>query len=145
MPGSSISTLFKDGELFISVDGITIIDRIFVDVAEGEFILAQWKLLAATLVFTDKMDGKKLCSAHRKLAVPDNPALVKQIVELEAELSALETKILGQGRNQCACLSTLRDDRRRTSNGGERMSAEFAGSVASADSPKEKFIFLLSG
>jgi hypothetical protein len=93
MPGASLSAAFTDGELSFIVDGVPIIDRIFVDEAEGELILAQWKLLAATFTITEKTDGKKLTNALRKLIVPDNPALVQQIIALESELSALESRI----------------------------------------------------
>ena len=96
VPGASLSASFNDGELSVAVDGVPIIDRIFVDAAEGEFVLAQWKLLAATFAISEKTDGKKLAMALRKLVVADNPALVQQIVSLEAELSALEAKIAGQ-------------------------------------------------
>ena len=80
----------------IAVDGVPIIDRIFVSTAESEFILAQWKVLAATFAITEKTDGKKVANALRKLVVADNPALVQQIIALEADLSELETKIARQ-------------------------------------------------
>lgn len=96
MPGASLSPAFKEGELSMAVDGVPIIDRIFVDPADGEFILAQWNLLAATFVITEQTDGKKLANAVRKLVVADNPALVQQIIELESELSALESSIARQ-------------------------------------------------
>jgi len=79
--------------LSIAVDEVPIIDRIFVDAAEGEFVFAQWKLLAATFTITEKTNSKKLANALRRLVVPDNPALVTQIIALEAELSSLELEI----------------------------------------------------
>jgi hypothetical protein len=91
--GAALSPAFKDGELSMAIDGIPIIDHIFVDATEGEFILAQWKLLAATLVISEKTDGKKLANALRKVVVADNPGLVAQIIALEAELSELEANI----------------------------------------------------
>lgn len=96
LPGASLSAAFNDGELSVAIDGVAIIDRIFVDVVEGEFVVAQWKLLAATFTVTEKTDGKKLANALRRLVVADNPALVQQIIALEAELSALEARIAGQ-------------------------------------------------
>ena len=70
-----------------------VIDHVFVDAVEGEFVLAQWKVIASTFAITEKTGGKKLANALRKLVVPDNPALVQQIIALEAELSDLEAKI----------------------------------------------------
>ncbi len=106
-PGASLAAAFKDGELSVAVAGVPIVDRIFVDDAEGEFVLAQWKLLAATFTITEKTDGKKLASALRKLVVTDNPALVQQIVALEAELSERETKISCHEAEMNACINRL--------------------------------------
>ncbi|HBN22614.1 MAG TPA: restriction endonuclease subunit M [Holosporales bacterium] len=92
-PAAGLDTDFKDGELRFSIDGIPVLENIFLDKDEGAFILAQWKVLAQTFPITDKTDGKKLCNALRKLAVTDNNALVKQIIELEGELTTLETEI----------------------------------------------------
>jgi len=95
-PGASLEPAFKDGELSVSVDGSPVIDHIFVGTAEGEFVLAQWRLLAATFSITENTDGKKVANALRKLVVADNSALVQQIVALAAELSKLEAKIASE-------------------------------------------------
>jgi len=50
-------------------------------------------MLASTFSVTDKTDGKKLCSALRKIAVADNPATVQQIIQLEFRLSEIESSI----------------------------------------------------
>ncbi|MBV8738329.1 MAG: hypothetical protein JO007_13945 [Alphaproteobacteria bacterium] len=92
-PGASLSASFADGELSFAVDGVPIVCRIFVSPSEGEFIAAQWKVIAATFAITEKIDGKKLANALRKLAVADNPAVVQQIITLERQLSAVETDI----------------------------------------------------
>lgn len=96
VPGASLLVTFTEGELSVAIDGVQIIDRIFVDAAEGELILAQWKVLAATFAITEKTDGKRLANALRKLVVADNAALVQQIITLERELSALEADIARQ-------------------------------------------------
>ncbi len=92
-PAAGLDADFKDGELVFSIDGISVLENIFLDDKDGAFILAQWKVLAQTFSITDKTDGKKLCNALRKLAVTDNAALVKQIIELEGELTRLEADI----------------------------------------------------
>jgi len=95
-PGSSIIAAFVDGELSVSIDDAPVIDSIFVNATEGEFIAAQWKVLAATFTITERTDGKKLANALRNLAVPGNPALVEQVIALEGELAALDSDIMQQ-------------------------------------------------
>lgn len=108
-PGAALSAGFEDGELSFSIDGAPAVDRIFVEAREGEFIAAQWKVLAATFAITDKTDGKKLATALRRLAAPDNPALVQQIVALEAELSALDADIRRQEAGMNGLVNSLYD------------------------------------
>lgn len=93
-PGVTLDAAYNEGELSFSVDGMTVIGGIFVNDKEGAFILAQWKVLAQTVDVTEKTDGKKLCSALRKLAVTDNQAVVEQIIALEKELTAIECRII---------------------------------------------------
>lgn len=92
-PGSSLAGSSVEGELSFAIYGVPVVDKIFVSEREGEFIAAQWKVLAATFAVTEKADGKKLANALRKLAVADNPAVVEQIIALEKELSALDADI----------------------------------------------------
>lgn len=98
---------FKDGELVFSIDGIPVLENIFLDDKDGAFILAQWKVLAQTFSITEKTDGKKLCNALRKLAVTDNDALVKQIIDLEEELTALEADIAKEEEEINQVISSL--------------------------------------
>lgn len=92
-PDSELLPILNDGELSLSIDGTVVISHIFLDEEEAEFILAQWKLLAATFSITENTDGRRLANALRRLVVPDNKALVSQLISLEAELSSLEGKL----------------------------------------------------
>ena len=67
--GVGMSAELQNGELRFYVDGVPVVERIFVDDEEGPFIAAQWKLLAATFSVTPSTDGKKLSSALRRLGV----------------------------------------------------------------------------
>jgi hypothetical protein len=107
LPGAKLAASFSDGELSFAVDGVPVIDRIFVSAAEGEFIAAQWKIVAATFTITESTDGKKLADSLRKLAVADNPALVKQIIILESELPALDGNIKQQEAEMNAFVNRL--------------------------------------
>lgn len=106
-PGASMSASFEKGELCLSIEGIPVVERIFVDTAEGEFIVAQWKVLCSTFSITEKTDGKKLANALRKLAVADNPALVAQIIDREKKLSSLETEITVKEREMETLLDQI--------------------------------------
>jgi hypothetical protein len=97
-PGAALDAFFVDGELSFSIDGITVIDRIFESEADGTFILAQWKVLATTISITEKTTGEKLCNALRKLATNDGSPAVAQIMAQERELAIIEADINRQER-----------------------------------------------
>lgn len=92
-PGVPMDATFENGELRFLVDGIPVIQQIFVGDAEGQFILAQWKVLASTFAVTDKTNGKKLSNALRRIGETDNAELVRQIVALQRELLGVEEQI----------------------------------------------------
>ncbi|MGA7385138.1 MAG: hypothetical protein WBW81_10765 [Methylocella sp.] len=106
-PGAALDAAFADGELSFSIDGVTVIDRVFESEAEGTFILAQWKVLAATLQITERTAGKRLCGALRKLTMNDGSPVVLQIVALERELASLDAEIVGQEREMNALVYAL--------------------------------------
>jgi hypothetical protein len=108
-PGATLSAAFLAGELSFSIDGVRVVERIYVTDEEGEFVVAQWKILAATFGITDNTDGKKLANALRKVGVRDNPAVVQQVIALEAELSAIEAKIAAEERDMNALVDHLYD------------------------------------
>jgi hypothetical protein len=95
-PGVDMDASFKDGELSFLIDGVTVIASIFLDDAAGAFVLAQWKVLAASFNITEKTDGKKLCTALRKLADADGSAAVQQVMGYQAELETLDASIKDQ-------------------------------------------------
>jgi len=106
-PSATLDAVFVDGELSFLIDGVTIIDRIFVTDAEGSFILAQWKVLAATFSITARTTGERLCNALRRLAGNDHSPVIQQIMELERELATAETTILRQEREMDAAVYAL--------------------------------------
>ena len=93
-PGVELCAELTGGELRFLVDGVVVVDRVFVRDEEGPFIAAQWKVLAATIRVTASSNGKRLSSSLRRLAVAaDNPEAARQIVEYERELEAIEGQI----------------------------------------------------
>ncbi|PDT31113.1 restriction endonuclease subunit M [Rhizobium sp. M10] len=92
-PGASLDAEFTDGELKFFIGGHVAIDKIFLPEAEGEFIAAQWKVLASTYSVTEKTDGKKFANVLRKIGESGNAALVTQIIERQQKLAEIEAEI----------------------------------------------------
>ena len=93
-PGVDLSAEFCNGELRFLVDGVVVVDRIFADEEEGAFVMAQWKVLAATMSVTASTNGKRLSSSLRRLGVAeDNPEAVRQIIGLGTDLDTVEAQI----------------------------------------------------
>jgi hypothetical protein len=75
------------------VDGVPVVDRVFVNEPDALFVQAQWKVLASTLTFTENTTGKSLCDALRTLVTPNNITLTAQVVAHTAVLTACEADI----------------------------------------------------
>ncbi|MCV0394128.1 MAG: Eco57I restriction-modification methylase domain-containing protein [Rhizobiaceae bacterium] len=95
-PEAELDAQFSEGELRFLVDGIPVIEKVFVSKEEGPFILAQWKAVASTFSVTEKTTGKHLCDRLRKLVVTENKALIDQFIALQEELGKLEADIAAQ-------------------------------------------------
>ncbi|MBX5160380.1 hypothetical protein HJB89_25170 [Rhizobium sp. NZLR8] len=93
VPGAILDAEFTNGELKFFIGGHVAIDKIFLSEAEGEFIAAQWKVLASTYSITEKTDGKKFANALRKIGESGNAALVAQIIERQQKLAEIEAEI----------------------------------------------------
>jgi hypothetical protein len=106
-PGVEMDAELVDGELRFYIDGVRVIDRVFVNEEEGPFVAAQWKLVATTFSITPSTDGKKLSTALRKLAVNDNDAAARQIISLQRELEETERQIRENERDLNALLYEL--------------------------------------
>ncbi len=122
-PSATLDAAFANGELSFSVDGVTVIDRIFELDPEGIFILAQWKVLATTFSITARTTGKRLCAGLRKLAASDGSPAVTQIMTLEQELAKTEDEISRQEREMDAivyALCGLTNDEIALVEGGQR-------------------------
>lgn len=91
--GATLETEFKDGELSLKANGRLVIDGIFLDDGNGEFIAAQWAYLVRITNVTEKTSPKaiadKLCTIYRT----ENPALQAQFLTLTDEVKSLESEI----------------------------------------------------
>ena len=84
---------FEEGELRYFIDGVPVIERVFLRPDEGVFVLAQWKLVASSFAITDSTTGKKLADALRKVALTAPDAVREQIIDREIALSAVEAEM----------------------------------------------------
>lgn len=92
-PGISMDASFAQGELRFFIDGVPVIQQIFVTEDVGRFILAQWKVLASTFSVTEKTNGKKLANALRKIGETDNAAAITQVIDLQEQLATTDAEI----------------------------------------------------
>jgi hypothetical protein len=83
----------RDGELVLLADGTPVLDEVFVDSAESEWLLAQWRQKARSATKKVRSSPKKLLDEFRTLARTDNQALKAQIVDADRRLRTLETEI----------------------------------------------------
>ena len=93
-PGARLFATLAAGELALLADGVPVVDRVFVTVAESAFVHAVWRRLAAITTVTERLTGKGLCDLLRRVPPATNPALVESVTSLAAELDAAEAAIL---------------------------------------------------
>lgn len=92
-PGAVLSAENDGGELRFLVDGIPVIDGVFEESPQAEFIAAQWDHLARTTRVTEKFTAKKLVQLLCSLKKSANPALMAQTARLTSDLSDLNIRI----------------------------------------------------
>lgn len=92
-PSALLSTQFKDGELSFSIDGIPVVDGVFLNDGEGQHIETYWQHLAKTLSITEKFKGKTLIAKLMATPMTNNAELSAQITKLTSEIGALDSEI----------------------------------------------------
>lgn len=92
-PDVDLEAEFASGELRLLADRAPIVDGIFLDDEEGQFIEAQWNAAVANYTPPSRNPGKALATTLRKLIVSENAALRRQVIELSIEASDLKTQI----------------------------------------------------
>ena len=92
-PGAVLEAERRGAELVFAIDGVPVLERIFVEESEADFILAQWRLVARTFTVAAQTRAKGLTDALRRLAVPREATPVRQVLALETQLEALDAQI----------------------------------------------------
>ena len=81
------------GELKLIADGITLVGGIFLDDEEATFVTAQWRHKVRSTNVTQKFNANRLISLLLKLRKTSNPAIIKQVVKIDADIEALDSEI----------------------------------------------------
>lgn len=92
-PGVKLTVANDYGELKLMADGTALIEGIFLDEEEATFIAAQWRQKIRRTNVTQKFDANRLISLLLKLRKTSNPAIMKQVVEIDADTKALDSEI----------------------------------------------------
>ena len=92
-PGVKLTVTNDYGELKLMADGTALIEGIFLDEEEATFIAAQWRQKARRTNVTQKFDANRLTSLLLKLRKTSNPAIIKQVVKIDADIEALDFEI----------------------------------------------------
>ena len=92
-PEAQLEPSFCDGELSFSIDGVPVIEGVFVDDDQGKQILISWRHIGRATSITEKFTAKKLADMLREPRLTDNPALADQLRKLDGEISQLEAEI----------------------------------------------------
>ena len=104
--GAALEARLDAGELKILATGATLIDGIFVG-DEGTFIAAQWNARLAGFSSRRQNAARTLVTLLRRLIDTDNPALVDQVVDLEARLAETNRAIAQAEADMNARLTAL--------------------------------------
>ena len=97
-PAAHLAAGFKDGELWFAIDGVSVIDKVFVSDGDGHHILTYWQHLARTTSITEKFKAQTLVGKLMATPMTDNTELSAQITKLTAEITVLDTDIATQER-----------------------------------------------
>jgi hypothetical protein len=92
-PGVKLTVVTEYGELKLMDGNISLIEGVFLGDHEEEFIAAQWRQKARKTNITEKFDAKRLIALLLKLRKTGNPAIMKQVVKIDADIQAIDVEI----------------------------------------------------
>ena len=98
---------FERGELRLLADGAPVIAGVFLSEEDGPFIEAQWNAVADAFTPGGRSTAKFLARDLRLLVVTDNAVLRTQIIELQAEVRAVDGEIERAERGMNDALAAL--------------------------------------
>jgi len=82
-----------NGELSLQLNGVTILDEVFVDKTEAEFIHAQWRWKTRNITSKTRTNAESLIDEFRTIKTTQNSALTEQVVGADQKLHEIEKEI----------------------------------------------------
>lgn len=92
-PSAELEARYDDGELRFLIDGVPVIENVYVNDADGRHILTYWQHLARTLSITEKFKAKTLADKLRTTPMTGNADLSAQIADLSNDVDTLNQHI----------------------------------------------------
>lgn len=106
-PGARLEATFDDGELIFKMDGVPVIDGVFLNDGDGQRILAYWQHLARTISITERLKAKTLIGKLVATPMTNNADLSAQITQLTAEIEGLDSDIASREAELNELICTL--------------------------------------
>lgn len=92
-PSADLEARYDDGELRFLIDGVPVIENVYVNDADGQHILTYWQHLARTLSITEKFKAKTLVDKLRTTPMTSNADLSAQIADLSKDIDDLNLRL----------------------------------------------------
>jgi type I restriction-modification system DNA methylase subunit len=92
-PSAVFDARFIEGEMVFTVDGVPVIDKVFVNDKDGQHILTYWQHIARTTSVTEKFKAQTLINKLCATPMTENTDLAAQISTLTDEIDALDVDI----------------------------------------------------
>lgn len=97
------------GELGLAIDGVTVLNGVFVDAGEVAFIAAQWRQKIRQTNITATFDGARLVRLLLDIRTTGNEALRAQVIELDDSIQKLDAEIDAREKEMNELLYDLYD------------------------------------
>lgn len=119
-PSAVLDARFVEGEMVFAVDGVPVIDKVFVNDKDGQHILTYWQHIARTTSITEKYKAQTLINKLCATPMTENADLAAQISTLTDEIDALDADITARENELNEIIYSLyglNDEERRTIEG----------------------------
>ena len=92
-PGAALNVIDENDGLQLLADNVPLIEGIFLDESEADFIAAQWRQKTRRINVTEKFEAKRLINQLLKLRKTENDAIKTQVVKLDANIQTIDENI----------------------------------------------------